>query len=292
MKEVARYLVTALISALCIATWGVARAQAQTPADALCTVIGTITGDSSVTLQPLKYDVPLADQDPSKPLRGATLTFKGDTTTKRVQTDASGNYRIDLPLGSYSVDVEAPGFNSEHETVTVQRPLSGNICLEFGVGLETKSAAAARAQNNAAIANRNAMLDRPYTATPGPVPPTLGADVVAFNESPASQTSGCRAMVGVINLLATTNNSLKLSDELIEWSMEANAAKICASDTRASAAERLPQFVLSRACHHLKDYFQFLNEVYRSKTSWACGWPAPVPALRTIPGIMPPGYGP
>jgi len=252
-------------------------------------VTGNITGDPSATPQPIKYNVPLADQDRSIPLDGATLTFTGEGSTRVARTDKRGNYSIALPLGTYAVDVHAAGFVPEHQDVTVQRPASGNICLELGFGLDTASAEAARAHDNARIANNNVSLDRPYTRTPGPVPPTLSADVGAFNDSPASQTSGCGAMAGVMNLLAATK-TLTLGDTLIEWAMEANAAKVCASDTRASAAERLPRFILSRACAHLKEHFEVINAVYRSKTSWACGWPAPIPALRTVPGIMPPGY--
>lgn len=289
MRRLSLSLVTAVV--IVVNTWSVAAAQEQTQqTGGLCTVAGNITGDSSTTSQPLKVGVPLADQDTSKPLNGATLTFKGESTTQQARTDKHGDYRIELAPGSYVVDVMASGFVSEHQNVTVQGTPNDGICLELGFGLQTAAAAAATAHLNAQIDRNNALLSRPYSAKPMPVPATLPVDVQAFNESPASQTPACGAMARTVSLLATLNGKASLGDDIIEWSMEANAAKVCASDTRASAAERLPQFILLRACARLRETFDFVNATYRSETSWACGWPAPVPALRTVPGIMPPGY--
>ena len=161
------------------------------------------------------------------------------------------------------------------------------------VGVDQQSAAqkAKQARLDAKIARQKALLARRYSATPIPITAALSADVRAFNDSPASQTPGCSAMANLLAVMIAPNRRTPtLGDEIINWSMEANAAKVCASDTRGSAAEHLPRFILSRACGQLRGKFELVNAEYRSETSWACGWDAPIPALRTVPGIMPPGY--
>jgi hypothetical protein len=88
----------------------------------------------------------------------------------------------------------------------------------------------------------------------------------------------------------------------ISWMHVADAAKECAVKAREENASLawFPQSVLKKGCAWLKALFaskqteamkaagiEYDFRIQISETSWACGWPAPLPEFRTVRGIMP-----
>jgi hypothetical protein len=150
--------------------------------------------------------------------------------------------------------------------------------------------AAETARYNAAIA---APLHNALTAA------LTAANVHAFNNTIAAGSSrGCRAMASNLILQFASNpmhnagTGEVMNDpyglSLLEWAQAATAAKVCVTEVHAETSDaapmRLPKLVLAAACSNLKDHFaKSKDDVDASYSSWACGWPAPIPALGGVP---------
>jgi hypothetical protein len=152
--------------------------------------------------------------------------------------------------------------------------------------------AAEKARYNAAIA---APLHNAITAA------LTATNVAAFNNTIAAGSSrGCQEMAANLILRfagtpthnaatgAVTNDPYGLP--LMQWAQAATAAKVCVAAVHAETSDvapmRLPSLILAAACSNLKDHFaKAKDDVDASYSSWACGWPAPIPALRTVPRV-------
>ncbi len=115
----------------------------------------------------------------------------------------------------------------------------------------------------------------------------------AFNDSPASNSPACQGMIEIGNVLAVEEHNAPVIEghkgfDMIDYAKMANAAKVCGFDARGTDAERLPKLMNTMACGALKAHFTQLERVIKAQTSWACGWPSPVPGYRPVPGMMPP----
>jgi hypothetical protein len=132
--------------------------------------------------------------------------------------------------------------------------------------------------------------------TPGLAKVTT-ADVDAFNDTLAAHSASCRPLVGVISVISAASTDDPTIPAVrgalvVEWSKAANAAKVCAiavhAETSEPAPARLPHAFLLKACAFVKAHQAQAGTTLRAMTSWACGWPSPVPGFRPVPGIMPP----
>jgi hypothetical protein len=117
------------------------------------------------------------------------------------------------------------------------------------------------------------------------------ADVDAFNDTLAAQTSACQSMIRIVNVISDANRAA--APGLVEWSMTANSAKACGFKVHAETSQQAParfvKVVLRNACAHVKTSLsKTKSDTYAAETSWACGWPSPLPRFRPVPGIMPP----
>ncbi len=94
-------------------------------------IVGTVTDHSGAAV----------------PGAAVTVTNVDTNSTTKTTTDSSGNYVVTpLPVGHYSVDVEARGFKrslSEGITLNVQDRLGVNVALEVGQISETVEVTAA-----------------------------------------------------------------------------------------------------------------------------------------------------
>jgi hypothetical protein len=80
------------------------------------------------------------------PVKGARVTLTGESATQVTQTDAHGAFRLTAPVGSYTIEVHASGYtNQRAEQIKLERPLAGNICLDYGIMLVPLSLAKQRA---------------------------------------------------------------------------------------------------------------------------------------------------
>lgn len=117
------------------------------------------------------------------------------------------------------------------------------------------------------------------------------SDMNTFDDTLASGSRPCQGMISVVNLL--TDPKADLRDQVyIYWAQAANAAKICSTvvhgETSDAAPSRFPKEVLVTVCARLKAYFlKSRSPYYVAQTSWACGWPSPMPNFRPVPGMMP-----
>ena len=125
------------------------------------------------------------------------------------------------------------------------------------------------------------------------------ANVHAFNDTIAAASSrGCQAMAGnlILQFAGTPQHNAATGEvmndpyrlELTIWASAATAAKMCVAavhaETSDAAPMRLPKLVLDAACAHLKANLATpKDDVVASYSSWACGWPAPLPQFRTVP---------
>jgi hypothetical protein len=137
------------------------------------------------------------------------------------------------------------------------------------------------------------------------------ADYAAFNSALAARTAPCQGMIGMlidldaasgVDLADNTPDIIGTHGEpagLIGWSQAANAAKVCAARVHAETSDpalvRVPQTVLKTACMFVKNGLAYAKkrkgvglQMYAAQTSWACGWPSPIPGYRPVPGMMPP----
>ena len=119
----------------------------------------------------------------------------------------------------------------------------------------------------------------------------MTADVGAFNNTLASRSAACRPLIGIIKVTSETNRYYVPGVDIVEWSMAANAAKVCAAKVHAETSDPapawLPHAVLVKACAFVKAHRAQAGAKYIAETSWACGWPSPIPGFRPVPGIMP-----
>src|SRR6185312_8062433 len=109
------------------------------------------------------------------------------------------------------------------------------------------------------------------------------ADVDAFNDTLAAQTPPCQSMIKIINVMSAPNR--EAAPGLVEWSMTANAAKVCGAKVHAETSRPAParflQVVLRNACAHVKTALTTTrSDTYAAETSWACGWPSPLRGFR------------
>jgi hypothetical protein len=116
------------------------------------------------------------------------------------------------------------------------------------------------------------------------------ADVDAFNDTLASGSDGRQGMIGHLNELQFDRQH-KVDAPLTGWAFAATAAKVCSikvhEETGDVALARLPKSALINACFYLKAHLAHPivqdGPLAASYRSWACGWPAPLPAFRTVP---------
>jgi len=150
--------------------------------------------------------------------------------------------------------------------------------------------AAETARYNAAIA---APLRNALTAA------LTTANVAAFNNTIAAGSSrGCQDMARnlVLQFAGTPQHDAATGEvmndpyslPLTNWAQTATAAKMCVAEVHAETSDaapmRLPKLVLAAACSNLKNHFaKSKDDVDASYSSWACGWPAPIPALGGVP---------
>ena len=80
------------------------------------------------------------------PVKGARVTLTGERAAQVTQTDAHGAFRFTASVGSYTIEVHASGYaNQRAEQIKLERPLAGNICLDYGIMLVPLSLAKQRA---------------------------------------------------------------------------------------------------------------------------------------------------
>lgn len=119
----------------------------------------------------------------------------------------------------------------------------------------------------------------------------------AFNDTLASGSEGCQRMINLLNVVTPTRTVTGGFVEpgqggtlLIPWRMIANASKVCTiaihGETSDPVASTIPTTVLSHACAYLKAYRKKSVPMETAQSSWACGWPSPVPGFRPVPGAF------
>lgn len=149
-------------------------------------------------------------------------------------------------------------------------------------------------------------------------PRVTAADVEAFNETLAAQSHVCVAMLNYASAIQAGEKQARVyfgpgaHVPSVEYAQAANVAKECGINVRAEndgAANRVPATMLARTCSWLKAHLgehvrivagdtpakstmdainaqqKAADRMLTAQTSWACGWPSPIPGFRPVPGF-------
>jgi hypothetical protein len=135
---------------------------------------------------------------------------------------------------------------------------------------------------------------------PVPPPPPTASEVAAFNDSLAAGSTNCQLLIRALDEIEGYHPDHiepgmppPTQPPFTLWVRTAQSAKACLIQAHAGlgSGAQVPQFALYRACSELKVFIA--NTPARpgadpapmaaSMSSWACGWPAPLPAFRTVP---------
>jgi len=108
-----------------------------------------------------------------RPLPDAQVILRGQGTTKTVLSDANGEFQMeDLPEGTYTVEVSAPGFRKLEEPVTVTSAKSPVLHLQLE--LATVSSTVEVTGTNSRLATQTSTVQT--AVTPQEIARTAGAD--------------------------------------------------------------------------------------------------------------------
>jgi TonB family protein len=95
---------------------------------------------------------------------GATVTATGEGNgpSVKVETDADGNYALDVPPGQYQISFQKPGFSQAKDLVFVTRgtPVTRNASLSVGAVSESIRVISGRAVSPATVEAAAALIER------------------------------------------------------------------------------------------------------------------------------------